>query len=103
MGNNISVKAHSSKSDEITVYGYVNVVDQTNSFADLNGFGSNSYGESSHPYSAIGRKHEIKYDPNGSTIACGENFNLAIRPNGSVFSWGGPNLVKELLNPVNWN
>ena len=100
LSNNVSVKAHASSSDDVIVYGHVNVIDQTNSFADLTGFGENTNGESTHPYSTIGRKHEIKYNANGDTIACGNGFNLALRPNGSVFSWGGANLVKELLNPI---
>jgi alpha-tubulin suppressor-like RCC1 family protein len=94
--NDAKVKAYSNLSDAITIYGYINQLNQTDVLAQLEGFGSNAYGESNHP-NIGGRDHEILFNENGGTLACGNQFNLAIRPNGTVFSWGQGNIVNQLL------
>jgi hypothetical protein len=94
--NGSKVKAYTSVSDTITIYGYVNQLNQTTILAELKGFGSNAFGESTHP-SIGGKNHEILFNKNGETIACGNQWNLAVRPNGSIFSWGAGNIVNQLL------
>ena len=44
-----------------------------------------------------GKDHEILFNSDGDTVACGNQWNLAIRPNGTVFSWGVGNIVNQLL------